>query len=226
MYRLPASSMDTPSARGMVFFRPLKPPSRVMKLTCSPCSSSSSSKCDSADSTRVWPVRGSIPRADRLRRSSSSLGSLCLSPLSTRPSLLQVNNAGGRSSPSSNCCLRGSQATASKALFWSSEGPRSYLGKSAMFNWLVEPSTLTITNECSRSSTMAIKPSSMTATPSGLLQPTSGILRRTSPCRLSSTRKGCLPITENNVLVLGLYERSEASSRSRPGSNLASITAR
>ncbi|MNR27805.1 hypothetical protein D3C85_1450920 [compost metagenome] len=134
----------------------MKPPSKVMKLTGSPCSSSSSSMLESADSTSRWPVRGSTPSAERLRRSSSSLGSGCFSPLSgLRPSVFQVYSLGGRSSPMTRRWRSGSQATASKPLLLFTDGPRSWLWKSAWFNAVVCASTLTTVRSCRRSSVIA-----------------------------------------------------------------------
>ncbi|MNT83514.1 hypothetical protein D3C72_2233940 [compost metagenome] len=102
---------------------------------------------ESADSTSRCPVRGSTPSAERLRRSSSSLGSGFLSPVSGLwPSLFQVNSAGGRSSPRMMRCCKGSQATASKALFWFSDGPRSNCGKSAIFSERVSALRVTMVN--------------------------------------------------------------------------------
>ena len=99
------------------------------------------------------------------------------------------------------------QNKAFEAVTWDKRNQQLVLGEErppALFSTVVPASTLMRVRLCSRSSTTAIKPFSMTVRPSGLFQPLSGILRSTSPCRLSSTRKGFLPITENRVLVWGL----------------------
>ncbi|MOA28947.1 hypothetical protein D3C78_1499250 [compost metagenome] len=160
-----------------------------------------------------------------MRKSSSSLGNGCFSPLSgLRPSVFQVYSLGGRSSPMIRRWRSGSQAMASKPLLLLAEGPRSWLGKSSWFSAVVCAFTLTTVRSCRRSSVMARLPSSSTAMPSGLFQPLSGILRSTSPSRLSSTRIGFLPMTANRVRVCGLKATSEASSSSMPGNGLASMS--
>ncbi len=203
---VPSSSMATPSARGILLSRPLKPPSRLMKLTGSPFSSSSSSRCDSADSTRVWPVRGSTLRAETLRMYRSSLGSAVIAPLRLGPpSLFQLNRViGSRSLLSNRRCWRGSQAMPSKPLFFLPILPSGNSARLLVLSSAVCGSTWKMVRVLRRSSVTATLPFSSTATPSGLLRPSSGMVRSTSPVSDSSTSSGRLPVTVNRVLVAGL----------------------